>query len=71
MLCSMEEFFEQVRGGDLDSPAKGRGKKDKSRDALTSLDGRVARLEAIMADTKEGMDLMEQSMKKAVQDLRV
>ena len=35
---SMEEVCEQVWGRDLDPHAKGRGKKDKSRDALTSLD---------------------------------
>ena len=67
----VEEFSEQVRGRDLDPSAKGRGKKDKSRDPLTSLDGRVTRLEVAMADTKEGMDLMEQSMEKAVEDLKV
>ena len=54
----VEEVVEQVRGRDLDPPAKGRGKKDKSRDLLTSLDGRVTRLEVAMADTKEGMDLV-------------
>ena len=47
-----EEVAEQVRGRDLDPPAKGRGKKDKSRDPLTSLDSRVTRLEIAMADTK-------------------
>ena len=67
----VEEVVEQVRGRDLDPPAKGRGKKDKSRDPLTSLYSRVTRLEIAMADTKEGVDLMEQSMEKVVEDLRV
>ena len=67
----VEEVCEQVRGRDLDPPSKGRVKKDKSPDPLTSLDGRVAWLEVVMADTKEGMDLMEQSMEKAVEDLKV
>ena len=67
----VEEVVEQVRGRDLDPPAKGRGKKDKSRDPLTSLDSWVMRLEIAMADTKEGVDLMEQSMEKAVEDLKV
>ena len=67
----VEEVSEQVRGRDLYPPAKGRGKKDKSRDPLMSLDGRVTRLEVAMADTKEGMDLMDQSMEKAVEDLKV
>ena len=67
----VEEVCEQVWGRDLYPPAKGRGKKDKSRDALMSLDGRVARLEVSMLDTKEGLDLMKQSMEKVVEDLRV
>ena len=69
---STEEVFDQVRGRDIDHVApKGRGKKDKSRDPIASLEGRATRLEVAMADTKEGMDLMEQSMEKAVEDLKV
>ena len=67
----VEEVVEQVRGRDPDPPAKGTGKKDKSRDPLTSLDSRVTRLEIAMADTKKGVDLMEQSKEKAVEDLKV
>ena len=67
----VEEVAEQVQGRDLNPPAKGKGKKDKSRDPLTSLDGQVTRLKVTMADTKEGMNLMEQSMEKAVEDLKV
>ena len=67
----VEEVAKAVWGRDLDPLAKGRGKKDKSRDPLTSLDSRVTRLEIAMADTKEGVDLMEQSMEKAVEDLMV
>ena len=68
----LEEIVEQVRGRDVDPVApKGRGKKDKSRDPIASLEGRVNRLEIAMADTKEGMDFMEQSMEKAVEDLKV
>ena len=59
-------------GRDVDPVAsKGRGKKDKSRDPIASLEGRVNRLEVTMADTKEGMDMVEQSMEKAVEDLKV
>ena len=67
----VEEVSKQFQGRDLAPSAKGRGKKDKSRDPLTSLDGRVTRLKVAMADTKEGMDLMEQSMEKAMENLRV
>ena len=55
----VEEVVEQVCGRDLDPSAKGRGNKDKFRDPLMSLDGRLPRLEVAMANTKEGMDLME------------
>ena len=48
-----------------------RGRKDKSRDAIPSLEGRFVRLELGVADTKEGMDLLEQSMEKAMEDLKV
>ena len=67
----VKEVPEQVRRRDLDPPTKGRGKKEKSRDPLTSLDSRVTRLEIAMADTKEGVDLMEQSMEKVMEDLKV
>ena len=56
--------------GTLTLRFKGRGRKDKSRDAITSLDGQVARLELAMADTKEGLDLLEQSIKKGIEDLK-
>ena len=65
----VEEGGEQVRG--KDSGPSTRGRKDKSRDAISSLKGRFVRLELGVADTKEGMDLLEQSMEKAVEDLKV
>ena len=65
-----EKICEQVWGRYLDPLAKGRGKKDKSRDAITSLDGRIAKLELAMVDTKEGLDLLEQSNEKGMEDLR-
>ena len=65
----VEEGGEQVRG--KDSGPSTRGRKDKSRDAISSLKGRFVRLELGVADTKERMDLLEQSMEKAVEDLKV
>ena len=65
----VEEGGEQVRG--KDSGPSTRGRKDKSRDAISSLKGLFARLELGVADTKEGMDLLKQSMEKAVEDLKV
>ena len=42
----VEGIIEQVRGRDVDPVApKGRGKKDKSRDPMASLEGRVNSLE--------------------------
>ena len=35
----MEEVSEQVMGRNLDPPAWGKGKKDKSCDVITSFDG--------------------------------
>ena len=65
----VEEGGEQVRG--KDSGPSTRGRKDKSRDVISSLEGRFVRIELGVADTKEGMDLLEQSMEKAVEDLKV
>ena len=65
----VEEGGEQVQG--KDSGPSTRGRKNKSRDAISSLKGRFVRLELGVADTKEGMDLLEQSMEKAVEDLKV
>ena len=65
----VEEGGEQVRG--KDSGPSTRGRKDKSHDAISSLKGRFVRLELGVADTKEGMDFLEQSMEKAVEDLKV
>ena len=65
----VEEGGEQVRG--KDSGPSTQGRKDKSRDAISSLKGRFVRLKLGVADTKEGMDFLEQSMEKAVEDLKV
>ena len=66
----VEEVGEKVRGRDLDPMAKGRERKDKSRDVITSLDGWVAMLELAMVDTKEGLDLLEQIIEKGMDNLR-
>ena len=65
----VEEGGEQVRR--KDSGPSTRGRKDKSRDAISSLEGGFVRLELGVADTKEGMDFLEQSMEKVVEDLKV
>ena len=56
----IEGIVEQVRGRDVGPVApKGRGKKDKSRDPMASLEGRVTLLEVAMANTKEGGDIID------------
>ena len=65
----VEEGGEQVRGKDFGPSTRGR--KDKSRDAISNLEGRFVRLELGVADAKEGMDLLEKSMVKVVEDLKV
>ena len=50
----VEEGGEQVRGKDFGSSTRGR--KDKSRDAISILEGQFVRLESGVADTKKGMD---------------
>ena len=65
----VEEGGKQVRG--KDSGPSTRGRKDKFSDAISSLEGRFVRLELGVADTKERMDLLEQSMEKVVEDLKV
>ena len=53
----VEEGGEQVRG--KDSGPSTRGRKDKSHDAISSLEGQFVKLELGVADAKEGMDLLE------------
>ena len=65
----IEEVCEQVRG--KDSGPSTRGRKNKSCDAISILGGRFVRLELGVADTKEGIDLLEKRMEKAVEDLKV
>ena len=65
----VEEGGEQVWG--KDSGPSTRGRKDKSHDAISSLEGRFVRLELGVADNNEGMDILKQSMEKAVEDIKV
>ncbi|RVW97330.1 hypothetical protein CK203_025947 [Vitis vinifera] len=46
------------------------GKKDKSRDAVANMEARLAKVELAMADTRKGLDLIDQSMEKGLEDLR-
>ena len=67
---NVEETSEQTRGRETEPTARGRGRKDKSRDALANMEARLAKVELAMADTREGVDLIEQGMEKGLEDLR-
>ncbi|RVW57775.1 hypothetical protein CK203_111604 [Vitis vinifera] len=67
---NVEETSEQTRGREMEHIARGRGRKDKSRDALANMEARLAKVELAMADTREGVDLIEQGMEKGLEDIR-
>ena len=67
---NMEETSEKTRGRETEPIARGRGKKDNSRDAIANIEARLAKVELAMADTREGLDLIEQGMEKGLEDLK-
>nr|CAN81096.1 hypothetical protein VITISV_033039 [Vitis vinifera] len=69
---NVEETSEQTRGRGTEPTARGRGrgKKDTSRDVVANMEARLAKVELAMADTREGVDLIEQGMEKGLEDLR-
>ena len=69
---NVEETSEQTRGREAEPTARGRGrgKKDTSRDVVANMEARLAKVELAMADTREGVDLIEQGMEKGLEDLR-
>ncbi|RVW80510.1 hypothetical protein CK203_052877 [Vitis vinifera] len=67
---NVEETSEQTRGRETEPTARGRGRKDKSRDAVANMEARLAKVELAIADTREGLDLIEQGMEKGLEDLR-
>ncbi|RVX13467.1 hypothetical protein CK203_021102 [Vitis vinifera] len=66
----VEETSEQTRGRETEPTARGRGKKDRSRDAVANMEARLAKVELAMANTREGLDLIEQGIEKGLEDLR-
>ncbi|KAL6344202.1 hypothetical protein AAG906_035427 [Vitis piasezkii] len=66
---NMEETSEQTRGKETEPTAWDRDRKDKSRDAIANVEARLAKVELAMADTREGVDLIEQGMEKGLDDL--
>ncbi|RVW49075.1 hypothetical protein CK203_111710 [Vitis vinifera] len=67
---NMEKTSEQTCGRETKPTARGKGKKDKSRDVVANMEARLAKVELAMADTREGLDLIDQGMEKGLEDLR-
>ena len=67
---NMEKTSEQTRGRETEPTTWGRGKKDKSRDVVANMEARLAKVELAMADTRKGLDLIEQGMEKGLENLR-
>ena len=66
----MDETSEQTHGRETEPAARGRGKKNKSRDVVANMEARLAKMELAMVDTRERLDLMEQGMENDLEDLR-
>ena len=62
---NVDDASEQTRGRETEPIAQGRGENDKSRDVVANIEAKLA-----MADTREGLDMIEQGMKKGIEDLR-
>ena len=56
---NVDETSEQTHGKETEPIARGRGRKDKSRDAIANMEARLAKVELAMANTREGVDLIE------------
>ena len=48
---TVKDTSEQTHGRETKPAARGRGKKDKSHDALSNMEARLAKVELAMADT--------------------
>ena len=49
---NMEKTSEQTCGRETKPTARGKGKKDKSRDVVANMEARLAKVELAMADTR-------------------
>ena len=67
---NVDETSEQTHGRETKTAAQGRDRKDKSHDALSNMEARLAKVELAMADTWEGIDLIEQGMEKGLENRR-
>ena len=67
---NVKETSEQTHGKETKPTAWDRGRKDKCHDAISNIEARLAKVDLAMADTREGVDLIEQGMEKGLEDLR-
>ena len=67
---NVKETSKETRVREIERVARGRGRKDKSCDAITNMEARLTKMELAMADTREGVDLIKQGMEKGLEDLR-
>ena len=67
---NIEDASKKTRGRETEPTIQGRGRKDKSHDTVANMDARLAKVELVMADTREELDLIEQGMAKGIKDLR-
>ena len=67
---NVEETSEQTQGRETEPIAWDRGRKDKTHDAIANMEARLAMVKLAMADTREGVDLIEQGREKGLEDMR-
>ena len=70
LRSNVEDASEQTRGREIEPTARDMGRKDKSHDVVANMEARLAKVELTMTDTQEGLDLIEQGMKKGMKDIR-
>ncbi|RVW70687.1 hypothetical protein CK203_062025 [Vitis vinifera] len=61
---NVEETSEQTHEREIKPIARGKGMKDKSYDAITNMEARLAKVELAMADTREGVDLISKAWRR-------
>lgn len=61
-----EMTSEQTRGRETGPTTRGEDKKEKSCDAINNMKARLAKMELVIANTKEGMDLFKQAWRRAM-----
>ena len=66
----MDMTSEKAYGRETKPTTHGRGKKDKSRDTLANMEERLAKVGVAMVYTREGVDLIDQSIENGLEDIR-